>query len=87
MLSQARKIRKYDAEDVCELLNSCHLALRLDDAVEFLKRSALERGEDPDPKHEEKAVTVSAVTEGLENKLFKIFVQYWPDDGRNGRNL
>jgi hypothetical protein len=66
VLSQARKIHKYDAEDVCELLNSRHLELKLDDAVEFLKRSALERSEDPDPKHGEKTVTVSMLTGGLE---------------------
>jgi len=56
----------YDAEDVCDLLNSRHQELMLDDAVEFLKRSALERVEEPDPKHEEKIVTVSMLTEGLE---------------------
>lgn len=48
------------------MLNSGHLELTLDDAVEFLKQSALERCEDPDPKHEEKTVTVSKLTEGLE---------------------
>ena len=66
MLSEARKIRTYDAENVCELLNSRHLELTLDDAVEFLKGSALEIGEDPDPKREEKTVTVSMLTGGLE---------------------
>jgi hypothetical protein len=41
------------------------LELTLGDAVEFLNRSALERGEDPDPKHEEKTMTVSMLNEGL----------------------
>lgn len=65
MLSQALKIRKYDAGDVCQLLNSRHLELKQDDATEFLKQVSLERGEDPDPKHEEKTVTVSILTEEL----------------------
>jgi len=38
----------------------------LDDAVEILKRSALERGKELDLKQEEKTVTVSMLTEGPE---------------------
>jgi hypothetical protein len=48
------------------LLNSRHEELTLNDAVEFLKRSALERGEEPDPNREEKTVTVSKWIDGLE---------------------
>ena len=43
------------------------MELVLDDGFEFLKRKALERCDDPDPKHEEKTMTISMLTEGLEN--------------------
>jgi hypothetical protein len=47
------------------LLNSRRQELTLE-FVEFLKLSALERGEDPDPNREEKTVTISKWAEGPE---------------------
>jgi hypothetical protein len=59
VLNQARKIRTYETKAVSELLNSRRQELTLDDSVEFLKLSALERGEDSDPNREEKTETIS----------------------------
>jgi hypothetical protein len=67
VLNQACKILYVRRRRCLLVANSCHLEPTLDDAVEFLKRNALERGEDPDHTHEEKTVTISIMTEGFEN--------------------
>jgi hypothetical protein len=43
------EIRKYDAEDVREILNSHDQELTLDYLVELRKQSAFEEAEEPEP--------------------------------------
>jgi hypothetical protein len=41
-----KKIRPYDADGACELLNSHNEELTLDELIEFRKHSALEEAEE-----------------------------------------
>jgi Zn-dependent M16 (insulinase) family peptidase len=66
-IKPSAQIRRYDAEDIFELLKSRDQELTLDDLVEIRKQSALVEaaGPEPEPESEERTVRALKLTEGL----------------------
>jgi hypothetical protein len=72
-IKPSKQIRRYDAEDMFEFLNSLDQEIMIGHHVEFPKQSALEEVEEPEPK--ERPMTVLKLTEllGLTEDDIKVF--------------